>query len=44
MPLGPRVHVAEVRATDKSGYTQTAERVGPIKRRADGGTGWHSVT
>ena len=33
--------VVEVRATDKSGYTQTEERVDP---RPDGATGWHSVT
>jgi hypothetical protein len=33
-------HVAEVRATDKSGYTQTADRAAPIP---DGATGWHSV-
>jgi DMSO/TMAO reductase YedYZ molybdopterin-dependent catalytic subunit len=34
------VHVAEVRATDKTGYTQTADREAPIP---DGATGWHSV-
>jgi DMSO/TMAO reductase YedYZ molybdopterin-dependent catalytic subunit len=33
-------HVAEVRATDKKGYTQTADRAAPIP---DGATGWHSV-
>jgi hypothetical protein len=33
-------HVAEVRATDKSGYTQPSNRVAPIP---DGATGWHSV-
>jgi DMSO/TMAO reductase YedYZ molybdopterin-dependent catalytic subunit len=33
-------HVAEVRATDKTGYTQTADRAAPIP---DGATGWHSV-
>ncbi|MDQ3826280.1 MAG: molybdopterin-dependent oxidoreductase, partial [Actinomycetota bacterium] len=36
----PGAHVAEVRATDKSGYTQTADRAAPIP---DGATGWHSV-
>ncbi|MFF0573493.1 molybdopterin-dependent oxidoreductase [Streptosporangium saharense] len=36
----PGEHTIEVRATDATGYTQTAERapVGP-----DGATGWHSV-
>jgi DMSO/TMAO reductase YedYZ molybdopterin-dependent catalytic subunit len=33
-------HVAEVRATDRTGYTQTADRAAPIP---DGATGWHSV-
>ena len=33
-------HTIEVRATDKSGYTQTAQRA-PIA--PDGATGWHSV-
>jgi DMSO/TMAO reductase YedYZ molybdopterin-dependent catalytic subunit len=33
-------HVAEVRATDKKGYTQTAAQASPIP---DGATGWHSV-
>lgn len=36
----PGAHVAEVRATDKTGYTQTADRAAPIP---DGATGWHSV-
>jgi DMSO/TMAO reductase YedYZ molybdopterin-dependent catalytic subunit len=36
----PGSHVAEVRATDKTGYTQTADRVAPIP---DGASGWHSV-
>jgi len=36
----PGNHVAEVRATDKTGYTQTADRAGPIP---DGASGWHSV-
>jgi DMSO/TMAO reductase YedYZ molybdopterin-dependent catalytic subunit len=33
-------HVAEVRATDKTGHTQTPDRAAPIP---DGATGWHSV-
>jgi DMSO/TMAO reductase YedYZ molybdopterin-dependent catalytic subunit len=33
-------HLLEVRATDRSGYTQTSRRVAP---RPDGATGWHSV-
>jgi DMSO/TMAO reductase YedYZ molybdopterin-dependent catalytic subunit len=33
-------HVAEVRATDKTGYTQTQNRTASIP---DGATGWHSV-
>jgi DMSO/TMAO reductase YedYZ molybdopterin-dependent catalytic subunit len=33
-------HVVEVRATDKTGYTQTAARAAPIP---DGASGWHSV-
>lgn len=36
----PGPHVAEVRATDKAGYTQTADRAAPIP---DGASGWHSV-
>ncbi|MDQ4093242.1 MAG: molybdopterin-dependent oxidoreductase [Actinomycetota bacterium] len=36
----PGSHVAEVRATDKTGYTQTVDRVAPIP---DGASGWHSV-
>jgi DMSO/TMAO reductase YedYZ molybdopterin-dependent catalytic subunit len=36
----PGLHVAEVRATDKTGYTQTADRAAPIP---DGASGWHSV-
>jgi DMSO/TMAO reductase YedYZ molybdopterin-dependent catalytic subunit len=36
----PGAHVAEVRATDKTGYTQTKDRAAPIP---DGATGWHSV-
>ncbi|MDQ3150569.1 MAG: molybdopterin-binding protein, partial [Actinomycetota bacterium] len=38
--LQPGLHTAEVRATDKSGYTQTSERVMPIP---DGATGWHTI-
>jgi DMSO/TMAO reductase YedYZ molybdopterin-dependent catalytic subunit len=34
-------HKLEVRATDKSGYTQTPERVPP---RPNGATGWHNIT
>jgi DMSO/TMAO reductase YedYZ molybdopterin-dependent catalytic subunit len=36
----PGPHVAEVRATDQSGYTQTPDRAAAIP---DGATGWHSV-
>ncbi len=36
----PGSHVVEVRATDKAGYTQTADRAAPIP---DGASGWHSV-
>lgn len=36
----PGAHIAEVRATDKTGYTQTADRAAPIP---DGASGWHSV-
>ena len=36
----PGSHLLEVRATDASGYTQTADRA-PIA--PDGSTGWHSV-
>ncbi|MGH3934022.1 MAG: molybdopterin-dependent oxidoreductase [Pseudonocardiaceae bacterium] len=36
----PGSHVAEVRATDKTGYTQTTDRAAPIP---DGASGWHSV-
>jgi DMSO/TMAO reductase YedYZ molybdopterin-dependent catalytic subunit len=36
----PGAHVAEVRATDKTRYTQTADRAAAIP---DGATGWHSV-
>jgi DMSO/TMAO reductase YedYZ molybdopterin-dependent catalytic subunit len=37
----PGAHTLEVRATDKSGDTQTPERVPP---RPNGATGWHNVT
>lgn len=37
---GPGTHIVEVRATDKTGYTQTADRAAPIP---DGAAGWHSV-
>jgi len=36
----PGLHTLTVRATDKSGQTQTSERAAP---RPDGATGWHSV-
>ena len=36
----PGHHLAEVRATDKTGYTQTADQTSPIP---DGASGWHSV-
>ncbi|MDN5861722.1 MAG: molybdopterin-dependent oxidoreductase, partial [Pseudonocardia sp.] len=42
--LAPGVHTVTVRATDMSGYTQTAERVDPINPGPDGATGRHSVT
>ena len=38
--LQPGLRTTEVRATDKSGYTQTSERVMPIP---DGATGWHTI-
>ncbi len=38
--LGPGSYTAEVRATDRSGYTQTDHRADPVP---DGATGWHSV-
>lgn len=38
--LAPGLHTAEVRATDRTGYTQTDQRAMPIP---DGATGWHSV-
>ncbi|WP_410567436.1 molybdopterin-dependent oxidoreductase [Amycolatopsis sp. cmx-4-61] len=39
--LGKGVHQIECRATDRSGYTQTADRAGTVP---DGATGWHSAT
>ncbi|XVV06030.1 molybdopterin-dependent oxidoreductase [Actinosynnema sp. CA-248983] len=38
--LPPGSHTIESRATDRSGYTQTDQRVNPIP---DGATGWHSI-
>ena len=38
--LAPGQHKAEVRATDRRGKTQSADRVPPIP---DGATGWHSA-
>ncbi|MGH3913058.1 MAG: molybdopterin-dependent oxidoreductase [Pseudonocardiaceae bacterium] len=38
--LQPGSHVARVRATDKTGYTQTEDRAAPIP---DGASGWHTV-
>ncbi|MHA6783277.1 molybdopterin-dependent oxidoreductase [Pseudonocardia saturnea] len=42
--LGPGLHSVTVRATDRSGYTQTADRVDPINPGPDGSTGLHSNT
>lgn len=42
--LDPGLHSVTVRATDRSGYTQTAERVDPINPGPDGSTGLHSNT
>lgn len=36
----PGKHTITVRATDNTGATQTADRVGPVP---DGATGWHTV-
>jgi DMSO/TMAO reductase YedYZ molybdopterin-dependent catalytic subunit len=36
----PGAHRVTVRATDKSGYTQTSDRVSP---RPDGATGWQAI-
>jgi hypothetical protein len=41
LDLPPGLHTVECRATDKTGYTQTDQRVAPIP---DGATGWHSTT
>ncbi|RZT19331.1 DMSO/TMAO reductase YedYZ molybdopterin-dependent catalytic subunit [Mycobacterium sp. BK558] len=38
---GPGFHKITVRATDNTGYTQTADRADPVP---DGATGWHSIT
>lgn len=38
--LAPGPHTVECRATDRTGATQTADRVPPIP---DGATGWHSA-
>jgi DMSO/TMAO reductase YedYZ molybdopterin-dependent catalytic subunit len=40
LELSPGDHTLAVRATDKSGYTQTATRVDVVP---DGATGWHVV-
>ncbi|MDR7299957.1 molybdopterin-dependent oxidoreductase [Haloactinomyces albus] len=40
LDLSPGGHTIECRATDRSGYTQTPERVPVVP---DGATGWHSV-
>jgi DMSO/TMAO reductase YedYZ molybdopterin-dependent catalytic subunit len=40
-PTAAGTYTLEVRATDKSGYTQTPQRVPP---RPNGATGWHSTT
>ncbi|MGH9061910.1 MAG: molybdopterin-dependent oxidoreductase, partial [Acidimicrobiales bacterium] len=39
--VGPGTHQVFVRATDKTGYTQTEDRAGTVP---DGATGWHSTT
>ncbi|MFF0148183.1 molybdopterin-binding protein [Amycolatopsis sulphurea] len=39
--LKPGTHQVFCRATDKTGYTQTADRAGTVP---DGATGWHSTT
>ncbi|MFT7836284.1 molybdopterin-dependent oxidoreductase [Saccharothrix sp. BKS2] len=40
LDLAPGGHTVEVRATDRSGFTQPQERVAPVP---DGATGWHSI-
>lgn len=42
--LDTGLHTVTVRATDRTGYTQTAERVDPINPGPDGATGLHSTT
>ncbi|WP_300007570.1 molybdopterin-dependent oxidoreductase [Pseudonocardia sp.] len=44
VPLGSGLHTATVRATDRTGQVQTAERVDPINPGPDGATGRHTVT
>jgi hypothetical protein len=39
--VGNGSHTLAVRATDKSGYTQTAAQVGVVP---NGATGWHTVS
>ncbi|GHJ37137.1 oxidoreductase [Streptomyces sp. TS71-3] len=39
-PATPGRHTLEVRATDRTGYTQTSRRADTVP---DGATGWHSV-
>ncbi|MFD9896426.1 molybdopterin-dependent oxidoreductase [Amycolatopsis sp. NPDC059027] len=41
LDVPPGSHQVFVRATDRSGYTQTEARADPVP---DGATGWHSVT
>ncbi len=36
----PGTHLIAVRATDKTGYTQTSQEVPPVP---DGATGWHTI-
>ncbi len=43
LPLGRGLHTAEVRATDKTGATQTPERVDPINPAHEDTTGWHAI-
>jgi len=40
LDIVPGGHTLEARATDKTGYTQTAARAEPVP---DGATGWHSI-
>ena len=40
LELAPGPHTLAVRATDKSGYTQTGARQDVVP---DGATGWHSI-